>query len=184
MANVGAFFTKTLPSMALTVASGVPGPIGMVAALVSQVVGSKIKADPASIDTAIQAANGDQMLQLKQLDAQHGEAMAKIWGDNLEDMAKIGAADTADARLLQRTDKSWIPPTLAIMVFAMFGAALALAIFHGIPANGHDVVVGLINVLGTILITIIGFYFGSSKGSADKNAPLMNLANAAANGGK
>lgn len=182
--SVGAFFKKTLPSMALTVASGVPGPIGMVAGLVSSVVGTKLDPKADAINTAVEVATSDQLLQLKQLDAQHAETMQKLGFDDLEELAKIGTTDTADARLMQRTDKSWIPAMLVIVTTLGFFGTLAAVLRWGIPAQGHDLVIILISTEATVWLTEITFYFGSSKGSADKNAPLMNLANAAANGGK
>jgi hypothetical protein len=184
MANVGEFFKKTLPSMALTVASGVPGPVGMVAGLISGVIGKTIKPDPAALDTAIQGATPDQIIALQEKDLDVKAAMAKMGYDDLEELARVASADTADARLMQRTDKSWIPATLALLVTFGFFSSLAAVLHWGIPAAGHDVIISLITTEGTVWLTIITFFFGSSAGSAAKNAPLVSLANAAANGGK
>lgn len=184
MAHVGAFFKKVLPSMALSVASEVPGPVGMVAGLVSNVLGKTIQPDPAAIDTAVQGATPDQLVALKEKDLDVQAQMQKAGFDDLEELARIGEQDTADARLMQRTDKSWIPAALAITVTIGFFGALAAVLHWGIPAAGHDVIISLIASLGTVWLTIMNFYFGSSSGSSAKNAPLINLANAAVNGGK
>ena len=60
--------------------------------------------------------------------------------------------------------------------WSAFGALYIIGItFINIPINNHravDTVLGFI--LGTIVSTIINFYFGSSKGSADKNEMIKN----------
>jgi len=181
--NVGAFFKKTLPSMALTVASGVPGPVGMIAGIVSDALGKKISADPAAIDTAIQGATPDQLIALKEKDLEVQAQMQKAGFDNLEELARISAGDTADARLMQRSDRSWIPGFLTLVFSIGFFVSLAAVLHWGIPVQGHDVVVSLISIQAGMLLTIGNFYFGSSAGSAAKNAPLVSLANAAAKNG-
>lgn len=65
---------------------------------------------------------------------------------------------------------------LLAICWSGFGALYIIGItFFNIPTNNHravDTVLGFI--LGTIVSTIINFYFGSSKGSADKNEMIKN----------
>jgi uncharacterized BrkB/YihY/UPF0761 family membrane protein len=61
----------------------------------------------------------------------------------------------------------------AIVVFIVMAYSIAL-IFFTIPENNKD----MVNIaLGTFLgafITVVGYYFGTSKSSADKTAMMNN----------
>ena len=176
MANIGAFFKKTLPSMALTVASEVPGPVGMVAGMVSNIVGKKIAPDPAAIDTAIQGATPDQLLQLKEKDLEVQAAMQKAGFDDLEELARIAESDTADARAREVALHSFTTPALAwTIILATFGLIIAAAM--GLNKTESTFVGGLIGYAVNMCQQVVGYYFGSSKGSAEKTQIMASQAN-------
>jgi hypothetical protein len=175
VANVGAFFKKTLPSMALTVASEVPGPVGMVAGMVSNIVGKKISADPASIDTAIQGATPDQLLQLKEKDMDVKAAMQKAGFDDLEELAQISEQDVASARAREIAVKGWTTPALAwTIILATFGLIVASAL--GLNKTESTFVGGLIGYAVNMCQQVVGYYFGSSAGSAAKTQIMATQA--------
>lgn len=179
MPNVGAFFKKTLPSMALTVASGVPGPIGMVAGMISDVVGKKIAPDPAAIDTTVQGATPDQLIALQEKDLEVKAAMQKAGFDDLEELARISEQDTADARAREIAVKGITTPALAwTIILATFGLIIAAAL--GLNKTESTFVGGLIGYAVNMCQQVVGYYFGSSKGSAEKTQIMA----VQANGGK
>lgn len=180
MANIGAFFKKTLPSMALTVASEVPGPVGMVAGIVSNVLGKKIAPDPATIDTAVQGATPDQLIALKEKDLDVQAAMQKAGFDNLEELASIAQQDVASARAREVAVKGLTTPALAwTIILATFGLIIAAAL--GLNKTESTFVGGLIGYSVNMCQQVVGYYFGSSAGSAAKTQILANQANG--NGG-
>jgi hypothetical protein len=59
----------------------------------------------------------------------------------------------------------------ALMVLCFFGI-IAILIF--VQPAGSDVLYTLCGVLGTITVGVANYFFGSSKGSSDKNKMLTN----------
>jgi hypothetical protein len=56
----------------------------------------------------------------------------------------------------------------AIIVFALLAVVLVL-IFSELDASVQDALLILLGVLASGFTAVIGYFFGSSKGSADKN---------------
>lgn len=59
----------------------------------------------------------------------------------------------------------------AVIVLAII-LVTGLLIIYPIPTQNHDIVLTVIGALVTAAITVITFFFGSSKGSADKTELL------------
>ena len=62
--------------------------------------------------------------------------------------------------------------TLAIVIIMCFMALLALLIFQEVPKPNSDLLYIMVGVFGTMAVTVINFYFGSSNGSKDKTKML------------
>lgn len=90
------------------------------------------------------------------------------------DLEKIHADDRADARAREITTGDTTTRRLAavytIGYFICFGSILK----WGIPQEPgtKEIVIGLISIMSTVQTAIIYYYFGSSKGSADKTKML------------
>lgn len=65
-------------------------------------------------------------------------------------------------------NKDDLPVILAIIVAVGFISLLWLMAWHEVPAGSHDLLTAMTGVLGTGFGTLIGYYFGSSAGSAKK----------------
>jgi len=63
---------------------------------------------------------------------------------------------------------------LAVVIIISFMILLALLIFQEVPAPNSDLLYTMVGVFGTMAITVINYYFGSSKGSADKTKLIAN----------
>jgi len=88
------------------------------------------------------------------------------------DFAKLSNDDRASARDMQKTVKSWVPPTLAIAVTVGFFGILA-AMMSGKIDQAAEVDI-MLGSLGTAWTGIIAFYFGSSASSQDKDHMIHN----------
>ena len=63
---------------------------------------------------------------------------------------------------------------LAVVIIISFMILLALLIFQEVPTPNSDLLYTMVGVFGTMAITVINYYFGSSKGSADKTKLIAN----------
>jgi len=85
-------------------------------------------------------------------------------------------ADRKDARAMnvamQTTSQAWVQPALAFLaVFGFFGVIGALLFgVPGLDGTARDILLMLIGVLSVLVKDVYGFFFGSSKGSQDKDA--------------
>lgn len=65
-------------------------------------------------------------------------------------------------------NKDLLPTYLALITTVGYITIVGLLMFHEVPAGSHDVVMQMSGVLATTFGGIIGYYFGSSAGSAKK----------------
>lgn len=63
-------------------------------------------------------------------------------------------------------------PILAAMCLLYFFLIVLILCFHTVPQQNQQMVNIFVGVLGTFAGSVVGYYFGSSKGSADKTALL------------
>jgi len=80
--------------------------------------------------------------------------------------------DTASAREMYKADGS-IQKILALLFTVSFFAFMAFLLFMlrdaNLPQSQENLVFTMFGAISGIMVTIVGFYFGSSKGSSDKN---------------
>lgn len=66
---------------------------------------------------------------------------------------------------------------LAIFVVLLAFILFYILCFKGIPASQRDIVIFILGCVSGNVTQIIGYYFGSSKGSADKSKTLESMTN-------
>jgi hypothetical protein len=64
---------------------------------------------------------------------------------------------------------------LAGFLVLAFTATVGLLLFHAVPASNKDMVNIFLGIEGSSVTGVIGYYFGSSKGSAAKDITISNL---------
>lgn len=158
----------------ISAAAGMGGPLGLMAA---NAVGSALGVDkpPADLEAAIMTAqtkDPDAMLKLRQAEQDFQLQMERLGLESVEKMEQIAASDRASARAREIAVRDKIPAILAIAVTAGFFGLLALLIFHAVPAESREVLSVMTGALGTAWVSIVGYYFGSSSGSAAKTQLL------------
>lgn len=154
-----------------TVATAFGGPLaGVAAAYVAEKLGLEDKTVDA-VKAAISGATPEQLVQLRQIDADLQKYFA---GLNIK-LEEIAAADRASARGREAaTGDSFTPRTLAFLVTVGFFGVLMFLLTHGKPETGGDALLVMLGALGAAWASIIGYYFGSSAGSKAKNEMLAH----------
>jgi hypothetical protein len=171
-----------LAGVAPTIAQTVAGPLGGAAVnMIETALGLNkgASATPAGQDAILKSIAG---MDPQTAIALHTADLA--FQQHLQDvqvsLAKNDADDRASARNMQVQTRDPTPRILAICVFGCFFGLLGLLSFVPIPVVNHDALMMGITTLGSGFIGIVGFYFGSSLGSQNKDAALA----AAAKGNK
>ena len=118
---------------------------------------------------ALQGASPDTLLKLKQADNQFEQRMAEL-GVDLE---KIAQADRASARTLYEKTKSLIVPTLATITVGCF-FAVVFWILSGKVSLDNTLMGFVLGQVSAKAEQVYNFYFGSSAGSKEKTASMMD----------
>jgi hypothetical protein len=174
MADIAGFFKKTLPSMAAAVASGIPGPIGAVAQIISAKLGKDVKPDADSISAAIAGATPDQILKLKEDDQQFQSTMQKLGFDHDEDMEKLAVDDRVSARDREKSVRDYTPEIGFYLLASIFAFFLHWLFKYPIPIDNKAIIFSAMGSLTTILITAATYFYGTTRGSEQKNQLLAN----------
>ena len=157
----------TLEKLAPTVASALGSPVaGMAVGALESALG--MSSDDVQKTVEAGKLTGEQVAAIQQ-----AELAIKAKAQELGlDFAKLTNEDRANARDMQKTVKSWVPPTLAMLVtVGFFGILIAMMTGKIEQAAEVDIMLGS---LGTAWTGIIAFYFGSSASSQDKDHMIHN----------
>lgn len=170
MADFGSDVLGVLGAVAPTLAAGLGGPLaGVATSALVKALGLAPAAPAAVVSAAVANADPDQLLALKKADADFATAMKTLDVD----LAKLSAADTADARSREIAIHDWTPSVLAYLLTGGFFSLLALLVFRDLPAGSVAPVNIMLGALGTGWIGAMAYFFGSSYGSKDKDQMLF-----------
>jgi len=154
-----------LEQIAPTIATALGGPLaGMAVSVVSKAIG----VSPEEVQNVIQSGKMDatQIAALQQAELELKKQAQQLGLD----FAKLSIEDRASARNMQTSVKSFIPPTLSILVtLGFFGILIGLMLQK---FQTSDALMLMLGSLGTAWTGIIAFYFGSSAGSQAKDELL------------
>lgn len=167
---------EVLGKLAPTAATLLGGPfaglaVGAIASALGLPTDSK---DPVGdVKTALtnNQLSGEQIVALKQaeLDVQ------KHLADNGIQIDQIAADDRDSARKREEIVKDDTPKILAYLLTIGFFGTLAFMMVGTIPVTGHDVLLIMVGSLGTAWTGMVAYYYGSSKGSHDKDDTINSL---------
>lgn len=148
----------------------IPGGAALGAALASAIGSGSDK--PEDILAAL-SANADTLEKAKEFEATHAETMLQLKLAHVQKLYEQEVADRASARDMQKATASHTVPLLAYLIVGSFVAMV------GCTLAGYSHVDGalagtLVGYLSAKCEQVVSFYFGSSKGSEDKNVLLAN----------
>jgi hypothetical protein len=160
-----------LQTVAPTIARATLGPFGGLAATAISAILGTPPGDEQATNAALLAATPDQLLALKKAE-QDFTVQMKTLGIAEE---KLSFDDVANARALETATRSSTPDVLTYLTTAGFFVALIGGFVMAIPEASKGIVFSMIGSLGTVWITQMGFYFGSSLGSHAKDSTISSL---------
>lgn len=156
-----------LAQVAPTIATALGGPLAGLATktIASALTGSE-SATEDEIAVALSGASPETLAKLKQIDADFAVQMKRLDID----LAAIESGDRASARDREvRSNDSWTPRVLAVLVVGGFFGMLLTVVLKSVPAEMNDAALIMFGGLSASFTAVIAYYFGSSAGSAAKN---------------
>lgn len=159
------WLAKVLP----TIAAGLGGPLaGVAASFVADKMGLSEKTAEA-VQAAITGATPEQFAQLKQIDAD----LQKFFVSQGVKLEEIAASDRANARDREaKTGDSLTPRILAVIFIAGWFTVQGYLLGHLVEQEMREIIMRTLGTMDMALGLILGYYFGSSAGSAEKSALL------------
>jgi hypothetical protein len=171
--NVASKITSVAPML-----GSLLGPGGTLAGTAIKMIGSALGTESTedAITTALQA-DPEAMLKLKQFELDNKVELRKI----VLEQERVRLADVADARSRQIEHEKTTGKSdtnlyvLAWTVVSGFFGLMGLLCFKTLPGDSSGVVFMLFGALATGFGQVLGYFFGSSKSSADKTKLLKPL---------
>lgn len=170
---------NTLFKVAPTIATALGGPLaGTAVAALGEVFGVEKGEDQVSYKNAVEArlmaSSPDDLLKLKEVESSFALKMAELGFNNIQELEKLAKEDRDSARRREVDLKDSTTKYLAYIVSAMFFLYIIVMCFTNIPPTSKEMLLMLGGVLGTGWTAVIGYYFGSSASSKEKNGMLVN----------
>ena len=125
---------------------------------------------PAKILTAIVKGTNipdEKKLEFNKLVLEYEQTERK---DFLADRANARQREVEYLKALGHVD--WMQISVGVMVMVSFCFLQYVLVYRHIPEENKDVFLHLMGMIDTAAGLVIGYYFGSSKGSADKTKML------------
>lgn len=161
-----------LKTVAPLLGTAIGGPIGGIAAkmITGALLGEENATDDVKVmEKALKGASPEQLLLLKTADHKFKSDMAKL---DLDSKA-LDHANTNSARSMQKETRSLAPAAIATCVLLGFFGILVAIIFVVLPDTAIQPLNIMLGVLGTLVVSIGNFYFGSSSGSKEKSRAMI-----------
>jgi hypothetical protein len=165
-------FLEVIKHSLPTIATAFGGPLaGLAAGFVADKLGVSDKT-VANISEVLTKATTDPstMLELKRIDTD----LQKFFANLDVDLEKVHAADRDSARNREILSKDSTPKILAYVITTGFFGTLLWTLIYGFPQDSQEVVIYMLGSLSTAWTGIMAYYYGSTKGSADKTNLLAS----------
>lgn len=166
--DVGRVAASVAPVLG-TVLGGPAG--GAVGALVASALG--VESTPEAVSAAVSA---DPLAYAKLREIESAEKLRVLEMDHAARQAEL--ADVANARAAQVATvqaghgSAWIMPVLALLIVVAF-ISIAVAVIFFAPQGLGEVGALLVGGLVSAVTSVLGYYFGSSLGSARKTDAML-----------
>lgn len=148
--------------------------IGKVTGIAKDILGTD---DAGGIERAI-AADPNLALQFKQAIIQAAADARRVELDSFRaQLADVQSARTQTVDLAKANSAiAWGAPIISTIVLAAFGMALYAVLKEEVPAGSRDIANIMLGTLGAMASAVVGYWVGSSSGSAAKDNMLRQIA--------
>ncbi len=167
------FLLSLVRTVAPTLASAVGGPLaGMATRVISDALLGKPDGTEAELIEAAKAATPDQLVALKNAEADFILRMRELDID----LERLSNEDRANARDREVKVGDKTPKVLAAVITVGYFGVLFWMLKNGLPSSGgSEAMLVMLGTLGTAWGGIVAYYFGSSAGSRDKNRMIDRM---------
>jgi uncharacterized membrane protein len=162
-------FLKTFAPM---VGSALGGPFGGIAA---SFIAEKLGLEGKTVDVVTKALSDNKMtadqvaaIRLAEID------FTKFLAQNEITLSQLDTQNTADARAMQIAVKSHTPDILAVVIVVGFFGILITMMLGLLIATDQQALLILLGSLSAGFGAVLNFFFGSSRGSQNKDVLLAN----------
>ena len=174
--DIGKKVMKSAPLIGTVLGGPAGGAIGSVISMVGSALGLEPEKTTPNAVNAILTQNPDALLKLRTAEMANKVELQRLALETdrafLADRSDARGREVAVTKITGKRDATLIG--LAWLVVAGFFEILGILLAFPVPEGQSDVVYLLIGCLTTGFLTVLAYFFGSSKGSADKTAALMN----------
>lgn len=175
-ADVKPFIAKIAPWLG----SALGGPLGAEAGtLLGSALGMS-NAKPDDVAKAIQTGQltGDQIVAIKKAEEEYSIKMQAAGFEHVEELERLTMSDRDSARKREMVVLDWTPRILAYGVVAAWVCINGFLLKHSmnggsLPADMATIIMRVLGTLDAALTFVLGYYFGSSSGSARKDELLQ-----------
>ena len=148
------------------------GPFGGIAA---GFIAEKLGLEGKTVEAVTKALEGNKMtadqvasIRLAEID------FMKFMEQNEITKEQLNFQNTADARAMQVATRSYTPDVLAIIIVAGFFGILIAMMMGKLTVSDQQALLILLGSLSAGFGAVLNFFFGSSKGSQNKDILLAN----------
>lgn len=167
------FLKSIAPWLAVAVTGNVPALIGMAANELTGVLGYEVAPEKSAIESAVSTATAEQLLAIKQADFAFEEKMKELGYTHIEKLEALAVDDRKSAREREIAVKDSTPKILAAIITLGFLGVLFYMVRYGLPEQNRDSLLMMLGALGSGWTMVLGYYYGTSAGSAAKNEILL-----------
>ena len=145
-----------------------------VAAAVQAVTGTTDEAVASQVLSSNPTAASDLRVKLAEIAAERekaqSDAAAAAFAAQLHDVADARAQTVALAQ--SHSPVQWAAPVVSFIVLATFGTVMFLALTRSLPSGSETLLNMLLGSLAAMATSVVGYWVGSSAGSAQKTEML------------
>ncbi|MEY4753496.1 MAG: hypothetical protein RJA44_1171 [Pseudomonadota bacterium] len=125
-----------------------------------------------ALDNELRKAEMQHEIEMATLGVRETEAYLKDVDSARDNQSRVQESENASA--LAKNVQPLLALLIVLLTFGMFGVLL----FRGdlITPDRKEVFIYILGALTTIATQVVSYYFGSSKGSADKTSALAKVA--------
>lgn len=174
MADVKGVLQKLFPF--ISAAASLGGPIGTLAAnAVGKALGvDKVDNTPDAVEAAINGATPDQIIALKKAEQDFQVQMAELGFKDVETLESLAVQDRDSARKREMAIRDFTPEVGFYVLCGVFTYALHWLFRYPIPADNKALCYTMLGSLGTLLVSAATYFYGTTRGSEQKNTLLAN----------